>query len=88
MQAELVELLVQGKNRSEKLMCFTPFILQRDKNVKRSKDVRNLIRSRLDMWERGEYDELVAAAKRCDSKFKRRPPLGKKERLLRRFHLF
>ena len=54
--------------------------------MKRSKDVRNLIRSRLDMWERGEYDELVAAAKRRDSNFKRRPPLSRKERLLRRFH--
>uniref|UniRef100_A0A7S3Y8Y3 CXC domain-containing protein n=1 Tax=Heterosigma akashiwo TaxID=2829 RepID=A0A7S3Y8Y3_HETAK len=86
MQAELVEQLAQGKIKSEKLMCFTPLILQRDKNVKRSRDVRNLIRSRLDMWERGEYDELVAAVKRCDSKFKRRPPLSRKERLLRRFH--
>mmetsp|Transcript_18118 Transcript_18118/g.31845 ORF Transcript_18118/g.31845 Transcript_18118/m.31845 type:complete len:185 (-) Transcript_18118:1164-1718(-) len=49
MQAELVEQLAQGKIKSEKLMCFTPLILQRDKNVKRSRDVRNLIRSRLDM---------------------------------------
>ena len=35
MQAELVEQLAQGKIRSEKLMCFTPLILQRYKNVKR-----------------------------------------------------
>ena len=76
-----------GKFRSERVLLFTTLVLKVDKNVKGNKKIRELIKMRMEMWERGEFEQLLVMAQRCEKQFPRRPKMSRKERLFRRFHI-
>ena len=64
-----IELLSQGIHASERLIVFSSVILQRDRMVKRAKEVRLTIDRRLSMWSEEKCDALVQEAVRCDHPF-------------------
>ena len=64
-----IELLSQGIHASERLIVFSSVILQRDRMVKRAKEVRRTIDRRLSMWSDEKFDALVQEAVRCDHPF-------------------
>ena len=57
---------VDGSQNSEIFICFPSLILQKDKNFKRTRDIRNLIKRRLKMWQNGLHEELIKEAEQCD----------------------
>jgi hypothetical protein len=63
-----INAFVDGKRNSEAFVCFPSLILQKDKNFKKTKDIRNLLKRRMIMWEKGQYDELLKEAEHCDRK--------------------
>ena len=46
-------------------------ILQKDKKIVKSSDIRRLLRRRMKMWEEGLFDQLIEEAELCDRKFGR-----------------
>lgn len=64
--AEEIERFVAGRQNSERQLLFTSLVLQRDKMVKKGKDIRPLLTRRMDMWEEGKLQALLHEAKRCD----------------------
>ena len=51
-------------------MCeflFTALVLQRNKSIRKGKDIRPLLTRRMDMWENGHISELLREAQRCDT---------------------
>ena len=61
----LVHLRVKS---SEAFICFPLLILQKDKNIKKTRDIRSLLKRRMQMWNEGLFEELVSEAERCDRK--------------------
>jgi len=47
--ASVIDSLAQGYQNSEASVCFVPLILQKDKNFKKTADIRRLISRRLKM---------------------------------------
>ena len=68
-RSEETEKCTYGRQNSEVEFIFTAVILQRDKMVRSSKDIRRTLTRRLDMWEAGQRSELVHEAERCDRQF-------------------
>ena len=66
MLSEEIELCTEGRQQSECEFIFTALVLQRDKMVRKGKDIRPLLTRRMDMWEAGKLPELLQEAKRCD----------------------
>ena len=54
---------------SEAFICFPLLILQKDKNIKKTKDIRSLLKRRMQMWNEGLFEELVSEAERCDRNY-------------------
>ena len=46
-------------------------ILQKDKKIVKSSDIRRLLRRRMKMWEEDLFDQLIEEAELCDRKFGR-----------------
>ena len=46
-------------------------MLQKDKNIKTTKDIRRLIQQRMEMWQQNKYDLLLHEAEICDKKLPR-----------------
>ena len=63
---------------SERLLVFSRLILQRDPMIKTTRDVRALIRRRLEDWANSKFNILLQEAKRCSQKQPRKP-MKKKE---------
>jgi hypothetical protein len=57
---------------SERLLCYIAVILQRDKQVKKTKDIRLLLTRRIDMWKRDQFDAFISEAIRCDRQLYRK----------------
>ncbi len=70
MLAAEIESCTAGRQSAEREFLFTSLILQRDKMVKKARDIRPMIARRLDMWESGKHRELLQEAKRCDHQLK------------------
>ena len=66
MLSEEIELCTEGWQQSEREFLFTALVLQRDKMVRKGKDIRPLLTRQMDMWETGKLPELLQEAKRCD----------------------
>ena len=47
---------------------FGKLILQKDKNIKKSTDIRRLIKRRLQMWKDDQLEQLIQEAELCDKK--------------------
>jgi len=58
---------------------FTALILQRKKSVYVGKDIRELLKRRMNMWEDGKFQSLMKEAKKCDAQFPQK--FGDKEDL-------
>jgi hypothetical protein len=65
--AEIIA-LGKGQATSEISICFPPLILQRDKNITKTADIRRLISRRLQLWNEGKYNELISEAEICNKK--------------------
>ena len=59
-----------GNYPSDRLVVFSAVMLQRDKMIRKVRDIRKLLVRRLDMWERDEFDGLVQEATRCNRSMK------------------
>jgi hypothetical protein len=62
-------MLALAEQKSERIAMFGKIILQKDKRVIRSSDVRRLLRRRMKMWEDGLFEQLIQEAELCDRKF-------------------
>jgi len=71
MLSEQIELNNEGRQSSEWEFVFTALILQRNKMVRKAKDIRPVIMRRLDLWEQGRRAELLQEARRCEKGFDR-----------------
>ena len=56
----------EGMKSSEVFVCFPTLILQKDKNVKKTCEIRKLLKRRLQMWKDGLFLELIREAEQCD----------------------
>ena len=56
------------ETKSEISICFPPLILQRDKNIVKTADIRRLISWRLQHWKDKRYLELISEAEVCNRK--------------------
>ena len=65
--ADEISNLVDKRVNSERFIVYCRVILQRDSGIKRSSDVRRLIKRRLDLWCNENFNELVQEAVRCCS---------------------
>ncbi len=65
--ADEISNVVVRRENSEQFIVHCRVILQRDNGVKRSSDVRRLIKRRLDLWSSGNFSELVQEVVRSSS---------------------
>ena len=63
-----VSSFAKGETKSEISICFPPLILQRDKNIVKTADIRRLISRRLQHWKDKRYLELISEAEECNRK--------------------
>ena len=61
------------------VFLFSMLVLQRDKMVKKGRDILPLLTRRLDMWEGGELQALLREAQRCDHQFTPLPKVMERE---------
>lgn len=66
---EVVNMLVECSVTSERLIVFCRSVLQKDRAIRKSYDIRRLILRRLEIWRKGGVDELVQEAIRCSRQF-------------------
>ena len=62
------DLLALGKQKSERPSMFGKLILQKDKNIVKSADIRRLLKRRMQMWKDDLLEELIQEAELCDKK--------------------
>lgn len=55
-----------GNCSSERIFFMCATILQKDKMITSSTDIRRLLKKRMDMWSESLFDELLQEATRCD----------------------
>ena len=70
--AKEYELLASGVQKSEKPSMIGKLILQKDKKIRKSSDIKRLIKRRLKMWKDDLLEELIQEAEACDRKL----PMG------------
>ena len=64
-------LLASGVQKSEKPSMIGKLILQKDKKIRKSSDIKRLIKRRLKMWKDDLLEELIQEAEACDRKLPR-----------------
>ncbi len=64
--SEEIERCNEGRQRSEREFIFAALVLQRNKMVRKARDIRPLLKRRMDLWEEGKRLELLQEARRCD----------------------
>ena len=60
-----------AEQKSEKSAMLSKLILQKDKKIVKSSNIRRLLRRRMKMWEEDLFDQLIEEAELCDRKFGR-----------------
>ena len=60
--------LAKGTQTSERASMAGKLILQKDKKVKKSSDIRRLVMRRIKMWKDDLLEELIQEAEACDRK--------------------
>ena len=63
---EEVNAFAEGSKTSESMICFPTLMLQKDKHVKKTNEIRQLLKRRLKLWKAGLFLELVREAEQCD----------------------
>ena len=69
--AKEIQALANAEQKSEKSAMLSKLILQKDKKIVKSSDIRRLLRRRMKMWEEDLFDQLIDEAELCDHKFGR-----------------
>ena len=64
--SEEVSHLSTGNYSSDRLIVFSTTILQRDRMIKKTVDIRRVLERRVRMWKNEEFDLLLQEAVRCD----------------------
>ena len=59
--AEEIERCTANRQNSERQLLFSALVLQRDKMVRKAKDIRPLLSRRMDLWVEGKLDTLSTA---------------------------
>ena len=54
--------VIQRNSNSEKVIVFMSVILQKSRDIKKSKDVKSLLERRMALWQNKEYDTVVKLA--------------------------
>ncbi|CEL91825.1 unnamed protein product, partial [Vitrella brassicaformis CCMP3155] len=67
--ADEVEKISKLEAPSERAGVFVRTLIQRDPDVKRKRDVKRMLWRRLEMWQKGQVEELVCEAERLDQQF-------------------
>ena len=62
------DLLSTSQQKSEKPSMFGKLILQKDKNIRKSPDIRRLVKRRMNMWKNDLLEELIQEAELCEKK--------------------
>ena len=68
--SEEVSQVGAGNYSSDRVIAFSALMLQRDRMIKRSCDVRRVIERRMDLWKNQEFNVLLQEAIRCDKSLK------------------
>ena len=68
---EEIQHLTQKLYSSERLIVFSSVILQRNKMVKKTRDIKDTLERYLSLWCDEKYNILVQEAVRCDHPFQR-----------------
>ena len=55
---------------ADRFIVFCAVVLQRDRMIRKGNDIRRVLENRMAMWCRGEYDQLIQEAVRCDKLLK------------------
>ena len=63
--------MATGNYPSERVLVCGSVNLQRDKSVKKSADIRCLLKRQITLWQQGDFDSLLQEAERCDRTFQR-----------------
>ena len=58
-------LLADGKEVSERLICFTALLLHRDHMIKKGCDIRCLLARHTNLWRTEEFDALLLEFELC-----------------------
>ena len=66
--ADEYDLLASAKNTSERVSMFGKLILQKDKNIRKSPDIKRLLKRRMQMWRDNLFEQLILEAELCDKK--------------------
>jgi len=66
LMAKEIQLLAQAKEKSERSSIFGRLLLQWDKQIKKTADIKRLISRRMDLWEGTKFEELIQEAEKCD----------------------
>jgi hypothetical protein len=66
--AQEYHLLASGLQKSERASMFGKLMLQKDKSVKKSADIRRMIKRRMTMWKDDLLEELIQEVESCDRK--------------------
>ena len=62
------DLLSLSQQKSEKPSMFGKWILQKDKNLRKSPDIRRLVKRRMNMWKNDLLEALIQEAELCEKK--------------------
>ena len=62
--------LACGNYPADRFIVFCAVVLQRDRMIRKGNDIRRVLERRMAMWCRGEYDQLIQEAVRCDKLLK------------------
>jgi len=66
--ADEYDLLASAKHTSERVSMFGKLILQKDKNIRKSPDIKRLLQRRMQMWRDNLFEQLIFEAELCDKK--------------------
>uniref|UniRef100_A0A8D8RP38 Reverse transcriptase domain-containing protein n=1 Tax=Cacopsylla melanoneura TaxID=428564 RepID=A0A8D8RP38_9HEMI len=69
-----IQAVINGVNSSEKIFVLCASVLQKDASIVTGCDVRRLLKKRMEMWTKEQFDELVQEAIRCNKRFKQGIP--------------
>ena len=64
--SEEISHLSVGNFPADRVIVFSALMLQRDRMVKKTADIRRVLERRMSMWRREEFDLLLQEAIRCD----------------------
>ena len=64
--AKEIQALANAEQKSEKSAMLSKLILQKDKKIVKSSDIRRQLRRRMKMWEEDLFDQLIEEAELCD----------------------